>query len=147
MTGIQTDAKSTGAKIRNMRKTRCLTLQQIADNIGVSVSAVSQYERGIIKPDAIMLFKIARALECPLTDIASKSEIEKMRKELHEFLNILPQEMRSIYASAIDAEPVRHGRWHHGECSACKGICIHYKPPYCPNYGAKMDGDENAADR
>lgn len=44
-------------------------------------------------------------------------------------------------APAVDAEPVRRGRWHYGECSVCKGICIHYKPPYCPNCGCKMDAE------
>lgn len=54
---------------------------------------------------------------------------------------------------AIDAEPVRHGRWvqnktvqsyHH--CSCCrtahnmpKSCNIYVLPYYCPNCGAKMD--------
>ena len=48
-------------------------------------------------------------------------------------------------APAVDAEPVRHGSWYYCECSACKGICIQYKPPYCPNCGAKMDAEVNNA--
>ena len=67
-----------------------------------------------------------------------------------------------VHAPAIDVEPVRHGRWigleYDGyadgcpvydlwECSECghehKGEDT---PNYCPNCGAKMDGDINAAD-
>lgn len=58
---------------------------------------------------------------------------------------------------AVDAEPVRHGRWHHtwtahdgsyrGACTKCgfikfyiKGHDAQYK--YCPNCGALMDGGD-----
>ena len=41
----------------------------------------------------------------------------------------------------VDAEPVRHGRWEHGmQCPFCKQIDT-TKPNYCPNCGAKMDGE------
>ena len=53
-------------------------------------------------------------------------------------------------APAEDVEPVRHGEWEEfGKCSVC-GVNVYddinatiwscYKPPYCPNCGAKMDG-------
>lgn len=65
----------------------------------------------------------------------------------------------------IDAEPVRHGRWTECEyenginfhrCSVCgqldmyqgiftdsgdRGFIFYYKRQYCPNCGAKMDGE------
>ena len=71
---------------------------------------------------------------------------------------------------AIEAEPVRHGRWEkwgfvfHGIewkrcslCGSCAGISFSYygwldgkielvTPDYCGSCGAKMDGDENGAD-
>lgn len=56
-------------------------------------------------------------------------------------------------APAVDAEPVRHGRWFFDsgidyceKCTECKSP----KPPhyisdnYCPNCGVKMDGDKDA---
>lgn len=52
--------------------------------------------------------------------------------------------------STTDVEPVRHGEWEEsGKCSVCgvnvyddinATIWSYYKPPYCPNCGAKMDG-------
>ena len=54
-------------------------------------------------------------------------------------------------APAADVAPVRHGRWvpfhssHAGEiqyCSVCDIGCT-WKPDYCPNCGAKMDGGTN----
>lgn len=55
---------------------------------------------------------------------------------------------------AIDAKPVRHGRWGNicdtddrlRECSVCHDWQIHYEryvPKFCPNCGAKMDGEGN----
>ena len=57
---------------------------------------------------------------------------------------------------AADVAPVRHGRWVHEHisegytwvmCSECEAvihkILIRKRLNYCPNCGAKMDGDEN----
>ena len=54
---------------------------------------------------------------------------------------------------AADVAPVRHGEWllrhkgygHYWECSACHtNPCIYVTKDtkFCPNCGAKMDGDE-----
>ena len=47
---------------------------------------------------------------------------------------------------AADVAPVRHGRWiNHGwstVCSECGEDYAFAKRNYCPNCGAKMDGDE-----
>ena len=54
----------------------------------------------------------------------------------------------------VAAAPVVHGRWIDvscsgglRECSMCHDWQIHYEkyfPKYCPNCGAKMDGEEQA---
>ena len=56
-----------------------------------------------------------------------------------------------IVRSALEAEPVRHGRWERGDnfkpkCSVCGEFHLyawpdHKKCNYCPNCGARMDGD------
>jgi hypothetical protein len=57
-------------------------------------------------------------------------------------------------APTIEAEPVRHGRWEKADnlkpkCSVCGEFHLyswpdHKKCNYCPNCGAKMDGDDHA---
>ena len=65
-------------------------------------------------------------------------------------------EMVLEYAKNIpvaDVAPVRHGRWECNKpCPVCRGdrfegldadIWADWEPPYCPNCGAKMDGELN----
>lgn len=62
-----------------------------------------------------------------------------------------------ISVPTAEAEPVRHGRWivlhgvlagdgiygDMGECSNCGLHLRNWEWDYCPNCGAKMDGEEN----
>ena len=71
--------------------------------------------------------------------------------------NYEPKLLDSIRdAPAVDAVPVKHGRWiisvtfgdkeTYARCSVCRTTQIFFngKEPtnYCPNCGAKMDGEE-----
>jgi transcriptional regulator with XRE-family HTH domain len=51
-----------GAGIRRARKRRGLTLQQVADSSGMSISFISQVERNLLSPSVNSLQKISRAL-------------------------------------------------------------------------------------
>lgn len=52
-----------GGRIRAIRKSRCMTLQQLADLIHKSRASVSKYETGEITLDIETLFDIAQALD------------------------------------------------------------------------------------
>ena len=63
---------------------------------------------------------------------------------------IEPSQYIEIIPSA-DVAPVRHGRWNDGDpyCPICRkdkfrgldaDVWADWKPDYCPNCGAKMDG-------
>lgn len=84
-------------------------------------------------------------------------DADKLDKEFNEILDN-PKEydkpihdmLREFYfAPTEDVEPVRHGAWkeilagmdHEYECTRCKA-CVEQIYPYCPNCGAKMDGEE-----
>ena len=51
-----------GASIRRARKRRGLTMQQVAEISGVSISFISQVERNLVSPSVNSLQKISRAL-------------------------------------------------------------------------------------
>ena len=57
-----------GVNIRAARKSRSLTLKQMSRRTGLSVSLLSQIERAESSASVSSLFKLARALECRLTD-------------------------------------------------------------------------------
>lgn len=73
-----------------------------------------------------------RPMDFPSTDMDGMDVVN--------FLNTLP---------TIEAEPVRHGEYIAdknyrtiGNCSIC-GADLKFFDNYCPNCGAKMDGEEN----
>lgn len=43
----------------------------------------------------------------------------------------------------VDAMPVNHGRWEDLICSVCGNLGWDYEDAYCPNCGARMDGDKS----
>lgn len=72
-------------KIKETRKSKGLTQKQLGDRLGVSASAVSQFEseNANIKTDT--LEKIAAALECDLFELISFEDYAKSSmKELYE---------------------------------------------------------------
>ena len=63
--------------IRNMRKRRLFTLEQLAARSGVSRVSITRYENGPREPKVGDALKIARALDCTveeLFDISPKGE-------------------------------------------------------------------------
>lgn len=49
-----------GNKLKNLRKQKRLTQKQVADRIGLAISAVSSYESGTRYPSYDVLIKLAR---------------------------------------------------------------------------------------
>ena len=57
-----------GQNIRSARKDRNLTLKQMSRRTGLSVSLLSQIERAESSASVSSLYKLARALDCSLTE-------------------------------------------------------------------------------
>ena len=55
--------------IRNLRKRRFLTLEQLALKSGVSRVSITRYENGKREPKVSDAIKIARALNCTVEDL------------------------------------------------------------------------------
>ncbi len=71
--GLLTDPEETllttiGSNIRKARKTRNLTLKQMARRTGLSVSLLSQIERAESSASVSSLYKLSIALDCKMTD-------------------------------------------------------------------------------
>lgn len=64
---LESTALSLGEKIRDIRKTRKMTITQLANSTGLTPSMISQVERSIISPSIETLKKIGNTLEIPLS--------------------------------------------------------------------------------
>lgn len=71
MPKVKTNFKSSGQGhfIREWRKSRHLTLEQLAERVGVTHGALSQLERGLTKYSQGMLEALARELNCEPGDL------------------------------------------------------------------------------
>ncbi len=85
--------KFVGTKIKEFRKNKKLTQQDLADLVGVKNSAISNYEQGIRIPKRDFLFRVANALGVSIDEffpIQSEetssilSEINKISSQLEE---------------------------------------------------------------
>ena len=56
-----------GEKIRNIRKSKNLTIVELADQISVTSGYISQIERDLISPSLAVLRRLSQALEVPLS--------------------------------------------------------------------------------
>lgn len=63
------DGKQLGIRIKQLRKQKNLSQQQLADMVGYKVGTISKYEQGDRVPPYLMIRKLARALECNISDL------------------------------------------------------------------------------
>nr|WP_225224288.1 helix-turn-helix domain-containing protein [Cellulomonas sp. JH27-2] len=63
------DAEQLGARLRELREERGLTLREVGARLGISASAVSQIERGVLRPSVNRLFALVTALDASLVDV------------------------------------------------------------------------------
>jgi transcriptional regulator with XRE-family HTH domain/mannose-6-phosphate isomerase-like protein (cupin superfamily) len=64
---LESKPSSLGEKIRDIRKTRKMTMTHLANSTGLTPSMISQVERSIISPSIETLKKIGNVLEIPLS--------------------------------------------------------------------------------
>ncbi len=68
-------SESLGARLRELRQQTGVTLRELA-GLGISPSAVSQIERGVLRPSVSRLIAYVSALGVPLSAVF-ESELEK----------------------------------------------------------------------
>ena len=70
-------AKKRGAKITEARRLNAFTQEQLSEQLGVGVLAVSRYETGVILPPLDMLMKTAETLNTSVCAMLEEVEINK----------------------------------------------------------------------
>ena len=76
------DAMKTGELIARVRKEKGLTQRDLAEELHVSVQAVSKWERGRSCPDIALLEPLAEALNLTVTELLSGQRGEVPKEEV-----------------------------------------------------------------
>ncbi len=103
------DIQLMGARIRNARQLRQMSLEQVAKKMGVNKSTVQRYESGAIRSPKLPVIKsIAEALDVNLRWLTGEAEnIEPVSgdEEIARYLTLLEErpELRSLLKTAKDA--------------------------------------------
>jgi len=63
------DQKKTGNFLRELRKTKGLTQEQVAEKLGISSRTISRWETGVYMPDISMLVDIAEMYDVDVREI------------------------------------------------------------------------------
>ncbi len=103
------DVKLMGARIKNARQLRQVTMEQVAQRIGVNKSTVQRYESGLIQTPKLPVIKsIADALDVNCLWLTGESDsIEPVAgdDEINRYLSLLENrpELRSLLKTAEGA--------------------------------------------
>lgn len=81
-----------GENIKRLRKAKNVTQEQIAEVLGISVTAVSKWERGETYPDITLLFPLAHYFDVTLDELMGYDE-ERIQAEIDAMLT----EYRSLW--------------------------------------------------
>src|SRR3990170_6384422 len=70
------EAIDVGKRIKNIRKRKNLTLQEVSEKSGMSATAISAIERNVSSPTVNTLASIGRALGESLSSLLGEDEVE-----------------------------------------------------------------------
>ena len=108
-----------GQNIKRLRKAKGVTQEQIAEVLGISVTAVSKWERCETYPDITLLFPLAHYFEVTLDELMGYDE-EKVQAEIKAILELYrslwltePDRARSVIEQAYRTYPNDYEVMHH----------------------------------
>ena len=76
------EAELFGAHLRELRQKRGMTLQTVADTAEMSLTYLSDMERGLKVPSLTTLVRLAVALDCKMTALVSAFDKAELRAML-----------------------------------------------------------------
>lgn len=92
--------------LREIRKSRGLTMKQLGDMVGVTESAIGLWETGKREPKNEMLLKLGEALDCSVLDIIGADNIVRLHSEspLETKYKALDKHGKKVVDFVLDAE-------------------------------------------
>jgi len=64
-----------GERLKNMRKLKNLSQKKLGVLTGIPQTTISDIERNKISPNVVRLFKIAKVLEVPISEIIEERKV------------------------------------------------------------------------
>ncbi len=80
-----------GARIKELRKSRHLTQEQLAEKVGINPKYVSSIERGKENPTLETFIKVAKTLDVSIGELFHQLEIENPDQRLQAIQSLLEQ--------------------------------------------------------
>eukprot|EP01029_Cantina_marsupialis_P024604 TRINITY_DN6369_c0_g2_i1.p1 TRINITY_DN6369_c0_g2~~TRINITY_DN6369_c0_g2_i1.p1 ORF type:complete len:114 (-),score=4.89 TRINITY_DN6369_c0_g2_i1:205-546(-) len=92
------------------RKSKSMTQQQMADVMGISLTAYKKYESGAGQPTMENLIKIANELEISIDELCGRWETTKDQTLLMRInkINTLDDEERNVIDTILESLLIRH---------------------------------------
>lgn len=78
-----------GKFISQIRKEKNLTQAQLSEKIGVSINAVSKWERGLNLPDASIMLELCNLLDITVNDLLSGEKLSAEDQKLKSDINAI----------------------------------------------------------
>lgn len=95
------DAEHFGLRLRQIRKEKRMTQQELAEHLGVSIPAISAWEKGRSLPRDHRLTALAELLDIPVTAFADTAIVDQLgelldrsRRQIALALGIKPAQIR-----------------------------------------------------
>ena len=96
--------KLLGKRLKELRKSRKLTLAQLAEKIGVEPSSLGNIENGYNYPKMSTLEELSKALECGISNFFSFEQLyteKDLITAINKKLNMHPDKIQEIYKIVV----------------------------------------------
>jgi transcriptional regulator with XRE-family HTH domain len=98
---LDIEAERFGQRLRQFRKDKGMTQNELADHLGVSIPAISAWEKGRSLPRDHRLTALAEILGIPLSTLASTAMsdhlgelMDRCRRQISQALGVNPHQIR-----------------------------------------------------
>lgn len=136
--------KINGTKIRALRRSKQLTIQQLADQVGLSSSAIGMYERGMRTPDLETIYVLARYFSVEIDYFLEGNKNLFREEQLGENLNYRDKFIsdEKVAISFVINQVLKRAS---GICELCNSMAPFISPngqPYLETYMLKPESPE-----
>jgi transcriptional regulator with XRE-family HTH domain len=95
------------SELRTIRRARGLTLVQLAEKVSVTEATMSRYENNPSKLNLPLMQRLAKALDCRLSDIAGETSFADNERSAGKRLNARPRNLIKAELEEVDSLSIR----------------------------------------